>query len=51
MIFYNAPNYNPNLVFEGTHGYDIRMDKHMYDNPIYKLMSRYIKSNCINTLH
>lgn len=46
MIFYNAPNYNPNLVFEGTHGYDIRMDKHMYDNPIYKLMSRYIKNNC-----
>ena len=47
IIFYNTPNYNPDIVFEGVHSYDIRMDRHPYNNPIYKLMSKYSRGNYI----
>jgi hypothetical protein len=46
VVYYNAPNYNPNLVFEGTHNEDVKHDRHILDNPIYRLNYRYSSKNC-----
>ena len=45
MTYYNAPNINPNLVFDGSHDNNAKHDKHIHNNPIYKLNSRYIMTN------
>jgi hypothetical protein len=46
MVFYNAPNYNPNLVFEGHHNENIKHDLHSHENPVYKLSHRFSSKNC-----
>ena len=48
MIYYNAPNYNPNLVFEGVHDEGVKHDRHLHENPVYRLQSRYSSGNCKN---
>lgn len=45
MVFYNAPNYNPNLVFENEHNEHMKHDQHFHENPVYKLTSRYSTKN------
>ena len=46
MVYYNAPNYNPNLILEGSHSEEARFDKHLHNNPVYRLESRYMATNC-----
>ncbi len=46
MVYYNAPNYNPNIIFEGLHDNDVKHDKHLHNNPVYRLQSRYSSANC-----
>ena len=41
MVYYNAPNFNPNLVFEGVHNENVKHHKHLHDFPVYKIKSRY----------
>jgi len=41
MVYYNAPNFNPNIVFEGVHDENIKHDVHLHDFPVYKINSRY----------
>lgn len=48
MTYYNAPNINPNLVFESGHDVNAKHDKHVHDHVIYRLNSRTIKGNRIN---
>ena len=48
MIYYNAPNYNPNLVFEGVHDEGVKHDRHLHQNPVYRLQSRHSTGNCKN---
>jgi hypothetical protein len=45
MYYYNAPNYNPNLIFQGTHDEHQRLDKHTHENPVYRLQSKFTKRN------
>lgn len=45
MYYYNAPNYNPNLVFEGHHDDHMRHDKHSHENPVYRLQTMFTKKN------
>ena len=47
MIYYNAPNYNPNLVFEGEHNVNMKYHKHLHENPIYRLSTRFTSKNYI----
>lgn len=47
MVYYSAPNYNPNLIFGGEHNNQVKHDQHLHDNPIYRLTSRYSTKNCI----
>jgi hypothetical protein len=46
MVLYNAPNYNPNLVFEGVHNENAKHDIHSHENPVYRLQSRFSSKNC-----
>ncbi len=45
MIYYNAPNYNPNLVFESEHDIGVKHDRHLHSNPVYRLQSRFTTKN------
>jgi hypothetical protein len=45
LAYYNAPNANPNLVFESFHNSDVKHDRHIHNYPIYKLNSRSIMNN------
>lgn len=45
LAYYNAPNINPNLVFESFHNADVKHDRHVHNYPIYKLSSRSMMNN------
>ena len=45
MVYYNAPNYNPNLVFEGEHDEGVKHHRHLHNNPVYRLQSRFSSRN------
>ena len=47
MAYYNAPNVNPNLVFESGHDSNAKHDKHVHNYPVYKLNSRYSFQNIV----
>ncbi len=47
MIYYNAPNYNPNLVFEGEHNIHSKLHTHLHENPVYRLSTKYQANNYI----
>ena len=48
MCYYNAPNYNPNLVFQGEHDDHMRHDRHSHENPVYRLQSKFTRKNSKN---
>jgi hypothetical protein len=47
MIYYNAPNYNPNLVFESEHNANAKHHTHLHENPVYRLSTKYQANNYI----
>ena len=47
MVYYNAPNFNPNIVFESAHDDNVKHDNHLNDFPVYKINSRYSNPNLI----
>ena len=44
MLLYNAPNYNPDIILTSLYTNDFFSSSNLeqYNNPIYKLMSKYI---------
>lgn len=47
MIYYNAPNHNPNLVFEGEHNINTKHHTHLHENPVYRLSTKVQANNYI----
>ncbi len=47
MIYYNAPNYNPNLIFEGEHNINTKHHTHLHENPVYRLSTKVQANNYI----
>jgi len=46
VVYYNAPNNNPNLIFERIHISNPSSETVFHENPVYRLTSRFISKNC-----